>query len=453
MTTDSAVEHRRGNSIIRANAPPVIMNGGSIVDAFDGEFISNDVYDVVITGATTAGDPVNGTGYVIQDQTAAHFEFGLFQSGKNANPYNNADRTGWFMDRRRLSHAGNGDGWHAAWNVTVLNQDETIVGIQGVPAGGQLGGDTFAAVDDVILQNMEFNINDNGFDVVGKGITLNFHRENDTAAKGQHWFGVRLQSLGTKNVDAAFQGVGAWRNGVDLAQGDFDRAIALKDGQFISYDGDPDFIPAAPQWLTAQAATTGDYIYNGQRVYIAATTGTTGATPPTHSSGTVSDGGVDWTFVVNNSFNGFTRTDGGTYTGKIGGLLVTFVNGVEAESISDSAHILSGRKTIVESLATGVRSESMSTALDATDSVVLIDATATNPTFTLPLSAAYLTGNAGRMTLKRTGAGGTVTIQRASADNIIDKTGATVTSFTLAANQAVELVGDGVSTWHILYIL
>ena len=52
-------------------------------------------------------------------------------------------------------------------------------------------------------------------------------------------------------------------------------------------------------WLTATAVTTDDYYINAGKVYQAKTTDTTGATPPTHTTGTVSDGTVDWLFVSN----------------------------------------------------------------------------------------------------------------------------------------------------------
>ncbi len=50
------------------------------------------------------------------------------------------------------------------------------------------------------------------------------------------------------------------------------------------------------QWVTATAYTTGDYVFNANKVYKATSTGTSGATPPTHSTGTVSDGTVDWEY-------------------------------------------------------------------------------------------------------------------------------------------------------------
>lgn len=51
-------------------------------------------------------------------------------------------------------------------------------------------------------------------------------------------------------------------------------------------------------WQTGEAiAGVGVYRYTGDNHYVSASGGTTGATMPTHTSGTVSDGGVDWTYV------------------------------------------------------------------------------------------------------------------------------------------------------------
>jgi hypothetical protein len=50
-------------------------------------------------------------------------------------------------------------------------------------------------------------------------------------------------------------------------------------------------------WLTATAVTTGMFRYNGANLYEATSSGTTGATAPVHTSGTVSDGGVSWKYL------------------------------------------------------------------------------------------------------------------------------------------------------------
>jgi hypothetical protein len=58
-------------------------------------------------------------------------------------------------------------------------------------------------------------------------------------------------------------------------------------------------------WETATAYSAGDIVVNGSYKYIASSSGTSGATPPTHTSGSASDGAVDWMFVevaANTSF-------------------------------------------------------------------------------------------------------------------------------------------------------
>jgi hypothetical protein len=51
-------------------------------------------------------------------------------------------------------------------------------------------------------------------------------------------------------------------------------------------------------WEAGRSATAVDtYVFANSKYYVAASTGTTGETRPSHTSGTVSDGGVDWTYV------------------------------------------------------------------------------------------------------------------------------------------------------------
>ena len=50
-------------------------------------------------------------------------------------------------------------------------------------------------------------------------------------------------------------------------------------------------------WVTGEVVAIGDARRNAGNHYTAATAGTTGATAPTHTTGTVSDGAVDWTWI------------------------------------------------------------------------------------------------------------------------------------------------------------
>ena len=49
-------------------------------------------------------------------------------------------------------------------------------------------------------------------------------------------------------------------------------------------------------WEQGQAVAVGDYTFYNGNYYQASSAGSTGATPPTHTSGSVSDGSVDWDF-------------------------------------------------------------------------------------------------------------------------------------------------------------
>lgn len=64
------------------------------------------------------------------------------------------------------------------------------------------------------------------------------------------------------------------------------------------------------EWATGVAITTGDVRYYDGNVYVAASTANTGTRPPVHDSGTVSDGGVDWTFQ--NDGKGYAKITGYT---------------------------------------------------------------------------------------------------------------------------------------------
>ena len=55
--------------------------------------------------------------------------------------------------------------------------------------------------------------------------------------------------------------------------------------------------PLLGAWREGRAVSAGDYILANFRLYQADGAGTTGATKPSHSGGSVSDGGVSWTFV------------------------------------------------------------------------------------------------------------------------------------------------------------
>jgi parallel beta-helix repeat protein len=82
-------------------------------------------------------------------------------------------------------------------------------------------------------------------------------------------------------------------------------------------------------WASGVVTASNQYVRNGNNVYYSTNAGTTGATGPTHTSGTVSDGGVNWRYITsfigsaiaNNNIvgpNSLGRSVSGTYFGSSG---------------------------------------------------------------------------------------------------------------------------------------
>jgi hypothetical protein len=60
---------------------------------------------------------------------------------------------------------------------------------------------------------------------------------------------------------------------------------------------DQENITATNVWETGTAYTAGDYVRSEGKEYVAATSGTSGTSIPAHTTGTVTDGGVEWTYT------------------------------------------------------------------------------------------------------------------------------------------------------------
>ncbi len=62
-------------------------------------------------------------------------------------------------------------------------------------------------------------------------------------------------------------------------------------------------------WVTSTVYAAGSYTFYNGNIYTTTAGGTTGATPPTHTSGSVSDGGVMWTYTLNSYQTFLADTD------------------------------------------------------------------------------------------------------------------------------------------------
>jgi len=78
-------------------------------------------------------------------------------------------------------------------------------------------------------------------------------------------------------------------------------------GQVIIFDYyTTNWLRPPNRWVTATVYAASAYVYYGQNIYQTTAGGTSGATAPTHQAGSVSDGGVTWTFVKYEKIQGDT---------------------------------------------------------------------------------------------------------------------------------------------------
>lgn len=128
-------------------------------------------------------------------------------------------------------------------------------------------------------------------------ITGNVGIDNDLINDASHW-----PCIGT---NGNFGGTGQ-NNTITGNSCDDDQASATQYGITIG-------APGYTSWAQGQIITAGKYEVNGLNIYQATNSGTTGATPPTCTSGTCGDGAVTWQYL--NSYIGSVATTGTALSG------------------------------------------------------------------------------------------------------------------------------------------
>lgn len=180
-----------------------------------------------------------------------------------------------------------------AYNVTKRNRAELI-------------GITYQSHHNRVIGNHAQGTGDNGISVTGNyntvtgnicyknhlagiwvwgsfnTITGNNCTSNNQVRGGHPWAGI--------GVSSNFGGVGQY----NIISGNVTDDDQPKPSQ---YNGIRITSNAYPLWQSGIKTQAGSYAYEGLNVYRADSNGITGKTPPTHLSGTVSDGGVRWIYV------------------------------------------------------------------------------------------------------------------------------------------------------------
>lgn len=176
--------------------------------------------------------------------------------------------------------------------------------------GAELVGIRYDSYSNIISDCRAYECEDAGFSITGSGnIIIGCHAIN-CEQNGFAIYGARNLVSGcyaTNNgqggagsgyagfsIRSAYGGI-ASNNIVSGCYSDDDQAVKTQD-YLAKVSAD-----AYAEWATSQSITSGDYRSYLNNLYIATTAGTTGATPPTHTTGTASDGAVTWQYIATQS--------------------------------------------------------------------------------------------------------------------------------------------------------
>jgi len=156
-----------------------------------------------------------------------------------------------------------------------------------------------------IIGNIAENTGDNGISISGfrNSIVGNTCVTNQKAGIWI-WGGFNTVTgntcLNNNQIASTWAGIGASSNFGGTGQNNIISANICEDTQAVATQHNGVRLGGTGYsiWVTATAYTAStDFVTNGLNIYLATTTGTSGATAPTHTSGDVSDGGVTWRFI------------------------------------------------------------------------------------------------------------------------------------------------------------
>lgn len=166
-----------------------------------------------------------------------------------------------FLNRIENNHAeGCGDnGISVTGIMNAINGNSCY---KNAHSGIALYGGINAAAGNICMSNGQRNLVETWN---GDGITLHYG-----------WGGIAYGNTVTGNICGDDQVVKTQRSGINISGNGYSQWVS---GATISQSGDS------------------RYRYYGDNVYWTLDAGTCGATPPTHTSGTESDGNLDWTYI------------------------------------------------------------------------------------------------------------------------------------------------------------
>jgi hypothetical protein len=223
-------------------APATFGSSDSPATAFNGD-ISKIQFPVVhyITGAATLGQPTSG--YLYRPEAMPHYTYLYNESGHNQGTSSNGGRTGVAAYRTLVTHVGQGDAVAYNFSVFVSGAKPGATSWLANPAGVGINGEIIAGANGVYLNPVEINCVGGAYDAAAVGGVFNLARNVSTAALGAIWNGVRVQSIGSAEVDSAFMMTGKHYVGTDYVHADLGSrgaAIAMKANQYIYLNASAD---------------------------------------------------------------------------------------------------------------------------------------------------------------------------------------------------------------------
>jgi len=152
------------------------------------------------------------------------------------------------------------------------------------------GGEGHFISDNYLLSNGGYGIHVAASDLTKLSIpNTNRYKSNTSGGMSTHLFYMGDDT----RVDAAILPVSGYMNAGDI----------IWRGSGTAAGGSPGWVCTTAgyllkgAWTTGTAYTAGQMVSNGGNIYISTNTTTSGATAPTHVSGTVTDGAVNWRYI------------------------------------------------------------------------------------------------------------------------------------------------------------
>ncbi len=174
--------------------------------------------------------------------------------------------------------------------------------------GVELCGITQNCYENRVAFNHAEGTGDNGISVTGYKNSIVGNVVVGCQGNGIELYGDRNTCVGNVCLNNA-QGNGSnagWSGGISIANafggsGQYNTVTGnvCDDDQTVPTQlyGIRVYANSTSLWVTSTVYATGAYVYYGLNIYTAAVGGTSGASPPVHTSGSVSDGGVTWTYL------------------------------------------------------------------------------------------------------------------------------------------------------------